>query len=102
MAFQPGQSGNPTGRRKEKPWRDALTLALKDGDGLKLRNIAEKLVAAAEAGDLQAIKEIADRLDGKPVQALANDEESPLIPGTMTDEQLNERIVELSRKIGIT
>ena len=102
MAFQPGQSGNPTGRRKEKPWRDALTLALKADDGQKLRRIAEKVVEAAEAGDLQAIKEIADRLDGKPVQALANDEDSPLIPGTMSNEQLNERIVELSRKVGIT
>lgn len=66
--FEKGQSGNPGGRRKEKPWRDALTLALKDGDGLKLRKIAEAVVSLAETGDMQAIKEIGDRMDGKPAQ----------------------------------
>lgn len=68
MAFQKGQSGNPTGGRKDKPWRDALTLAIKDGDGLKLRRIADAVVTLAETGDMQAIKEIGDRLDGKPAQ----------------------------------
>jgi hypothetical protein len=32
--------------------------------------IAEKCAAAAEGGDMQAMKEIGDRLDGKPAQAL--------------------------------
>lgn len=75
MTFQPGQSGNPGGRRKEKPWRDALRLALNDGDGQKLRKIAEKVVAAAEGGDMQAIKEIAERLDGKVAQAIVGGDE---------------------------
>lgn len=68
MAFEKGQSGNPAGRVKEKPWRDALNLALKDGDGLKLRKIAENTVILAEAGEQWAVKEIADRMDGKAVQ----------------------------------
>lgn len=34
----------------------------------KLHSIAEKLVQMAEEGDMQAIKEIGDRLDGKPKQ----------------------------------
>lgn len=66
--FQKGQSGNPSGRPKEKPWRDALNIALKDGDGAKLRKIAEVTVTLAEAGEQWAVKEIADRLDGKAVQ----------------------------------
>ena len=33
------------------------------------RGIAEKLIERAESGDLQAIREIAGRLDGKPAQA---------------------------------
>jgi hypothetical protein len=66
--FEKGQSGNPGGRPKEKPWRDALTIAIKDGDGLRLRRIADAVVTLAETGDMQAIKEIGDRLDGKPAQ----------------------------------
>lgn len=68
MAFEKGQTGNPGGRPKEKPWRDALNMALKDQDGLALRRIAEKTVAFAEAGEQWAVKEIADRMDGKAVQ----------------------------------
>jgi len=68
MTFQPGQSGNPTGGRKDKPWRDALRIAIKEGDGQRLRRIADAVVTLAETGDMQAIKEIGDRLDGKPAQ----------------------------------
>jgi hypothetical protein len=35
-----------------------------------LRAIARKLLERALEGDLQAIREIADRLDGKPAQAI--------------------------------
>ncbi len=44
----------------------------------KLRKIAEKLVENAMDGDIQAIKEVADRLDGKASQAIIGDEESPV------------------------
>ncbi len=40
------------------------------GDNLKgLRQIARKLIGNATEGKLDSIKEIADRLDGKPMQA---------------------------------
>ena len=52
--------------------RDAIILALKreaeDGEGVltkKLHLIAGRLVEKALAGDIQAIKEINDRVDGK-------------------------------------
>src|SRR6476469_8520153 len=62
--------GRPIGSvNREKPFNDALRIALR-GDPLRLRRIAEKLVEKAEEGDLAAIREIADRLDGKPVQML--------------------------------
>ena len=39
-------------------------------DGAKLRLIGEKLYELAEAGDIQAIKEIAERHDGKSAQSV--------------------------------
>lgn len=70
MAFKKGQSGNPGGRPKVKPFRDALRieLAARGEDSKSLRAIASKIIDAAEEGDLHAAREIADRLDGKPAQ----------------------------------
>lgn len=68
MAGVAGRSG--TNKGKDKPWREALMLAVNEasGDGKKLRRIADALVNQAIAGDVTAIKEIGDRLDGKPRQ----------------------------------
>jgi hypothetical protein len=75
MTFQPGQSGNPGGKAKEKPFRDALNLAIADAgeDRKKLRSIAAKLLNKADSGDIAAIREVADRLDGKPAQENTHD-----------------------------
>lgn len=64
-----------SGRKQEKPFRDALRMEIADaGENSKaLRNIAKKLIQQAEAGDMQAIKEFADRLDGKAVQQVDAD-----------------------------
>jgi hypothetical protein len=62
--------GRPIGSvNKEKPFNDALRIALR-GDPLRLRRIADKLATLAEEGDLGAIRELADRLDGKPAQVV--------------------------------
>lgn len=68
-----------SGRRQEKPFRDALRLeiaALSDDDPRALRGIAKKLLEIAATGDMQAIKELADRTDGKVPQAITGDAES--------------------------
>lgn len=79
MAFQAGQSGNPGGRPKDKPFRDALRLeiaSLGEDDPKSLRRLARKLLETAANDDgLQAIKEVADRLDGKPAQSIENGED---------------------------
>ena len=71
MSWKKGQSGNPKGRLSEKPFLDALRLAMLASDGdekSKLRRIADRLLSAALAGEAWAIQQVADRLDGKPAQ----------------------------------
>jgi hypothetical protein len=62
-----------------------LRVALLTGGGRRLRVIADKLVEKAEQGDLQAIREVMDRLDGKAVQSI---ERSDIPLERMTDQQL--------------
>jgi len=77
MPFVKGKSGNPSGGGRDKPWQDALRRAVlrrdSDSDPRKLDKIADKVVEIALAGDMQATKEIGDRLDGKAVQQIAGD-----------------------------
>src|SRR5215813_374558 len=65
---------NPRGQQRDKIYREALRLELADmSEGIdlkKLREIARRHIEKAAAGDMQAIKELADRLDGKPAQIL--------------------------------
>ena len=65
---------NPKGQQRDKWYREALRLELADmsqGAYLKkLREIARTHIKKAAEGDMPAIKELADRLDGKPVQQL--------------------------------
>lgn len=59
--------------------RIAINEAVEGGGGTKLRAVADALVDKARAGDVNAIKEIADRLDGKvPQGVVGDDSEDPL------------------------
>lgn len=79
--FKKGQSGNPGGRPKTKPFVEAIREEVQEADGnrTKLQAIAAKLVEKAMEGDMAAIKEVADRLDGKPAQALQHQGESQIV-----------------------
>jgi hypothetical protein len=59
---------------KGTQWRDAIRVALamrsKSEAKSALVKIAEALIAKAEEGDLAAIKELGDRLDGKASQSV--------------------------------
>jgi len=65
---------NPRGQQRDKIYREALRLELADmSEGVdlkKLRQIARAHIEKAASGDMQAIKELADRLDGRPAQIL--------------------------------
>lgn len=76
--FQPGQSGNPNGRPKSKPFKDALKKAVAEAgaDDEALKLVAAALLEKAKSGDVQAIKELADRMDGKVTQPVAGDDDA--------------------------
>ena len=70
MPFQPGQITNPNGARRERKFYQALLVALSsEGPDIRLRKVAEMLVKQALKGEAWAIKELADRIDGKVPQA---------------------------------
>ena len=72
MPFQPGNKLAAS----RKPFRDALRLEITAAgeDSKALRDVAAKLLEMARSGDMQAIKELADRVDGKVAQPLAGED----------------------------
>lgn len=82
MAFQPGVSGNPGGRPKRKVWTEAIKEAIEEIDQIdpqqrpRIKLLAQALVAAGLAGEVQALREIGDRVEGKVPQALIGDNDA--------------------------
>jgi len=60
--------GNQNAVKENRRWSEALNRAIAQDDGKRLRTAAEKLLDQAADGQAWAIKELADRLDGKSVQ----------------------------------
>ena len=75
-----GKVGAPVGNdnaKKGKAWHDAIRKhAIQNGT---LDKAAKVLCELAEKGDMAALKELGDRLDGKSVQAISNDDEGGFI-----------------------
>ena len=69
-----GAKANPNGRPKSNwTWagliKEAMEEMQEDGEPVK-KKISRSLIAKALSGDVQAIKEIGDRIDGKPKQSV--------------------------------
>ena len=73
-----GQPGNKNSNKSNRLWGDTIKRACMQNDGERLRRIAERLLDQAEEGNIAAIKELGDRLDGKALMTLAGDSENPL------------------------
>lgn len=73
--FQPGQSGNPSGRPKTKLLSEGYAKELERVDEKTGKTMAdlitERIVKKARKGDLPAAKEVADRTQGRPLQQVA-------------------------------
>ena len=88
--FQPGQSGNPNGRpKKEQCFTDLLREALRQKTKAGT-TVAEEVIkvwtSRMQAGDLRAIQEAWDRIEGKPAQRIEADVRD------MTFSRIEERV----------
>lgn len=68
----------PGAENKNKRFKAALA-RYADADPKRLDELAEKLWTTALEGDVAAMREVADRLDGKVPQAIVGDDEAPPI-----------------------
>ena len=82
--------GNTNSNKNNRLWADTIRRACIQADGAKLRAIADKLIEKAAEGDIQAIKELGDRLDGKAAQSMSVDADirQHLVQATPLDEGL--------------
>lgn len=82
MTWKKGESGNPSGKPPgDIKFADHLRRAIVQDEAKRVRAAAEALLDSAAEGDLKAISELADRLDGKPSQNvnLGGQQDNPLL-----------------------
>jgi hypothetical protein len=95
------------GKQPDKPMRDAILAALlheisvrRGGKAKNIRRldaIADQLVSLAAEGNLAAIREICDRIDGKATQPVAGDKDNPLLDVTAIKDALAKRLARLAQ-----
>ena len=73
--------GNTHSSKINRLATETLKRVLVQEEAIRLRLVTEALVTKAEGGDVSAIKEIFDRIDGKVVQEnkLTGDSDEPVI-----------------------
>jgi hypothetical protein len=70
--------GNQNARKYNRVWADIVRKLAVQEDYRRLHKVAESLFKKAEEGDLTAIKELGDRLDGKALQEIGGDVDNPI------------------------
>ena len=78
--------GNTNSSKNNRLMNDTLRRVLVQNEALRARNISEALVTKAEDGDISAIKEVFDRMEGKAIAKteLSGDEDAPLVMHIIT------------------
>jgi hypothetical protein len=102
--FKPGVSGNPKGRPPKKPITEKLAAAMEavgdDGRSMAER-VAQRLVEMCLAGDLAALREVLDRLEGKVTLPLAAELSGSVeVPVARPDEKTVASALEILEGMG--
>lgn len=104
----PKGAGAPLGNDnpfKGKLWKAAINNALEiRGRGERmgaLVKIADKLISLSLLGSMPAIRELGDRLDGKPAQMLIGDPENPLQFNDQTQLTNSARVTRLMQVLAL-
>jgi hypothetical protein len=105
-AFQPGESGNPSGRPRKlmtEAYRRALERKIAgDPDGRTYADaIAEQMIRLGLKGSVRAVAEVSTRADGLPQQSVAFDGDGSSLSiqiASMTPEMKRQRVAELLAK----
>ena len=89
--FKPGEVNNPNGRRNAA--RDILNkiLDVEVDDVTRREKLLNKLIAMANRGNLNAIKEVLDRTEGKSTEHIITEEIQPIRVLEFDDEVLDEK-----------
>lgn len=82
----------------ERPLDELKTLATDKKTPVWVVNVVRAIVKDAQAGRMNTLDSLLDRLFGKASQPLTGKDQTPLFAG-MTDEEIDSRIRELQNKV---
>jgi hypothetical protein len=108
--WAPGASGNPGGRPRSKPLSDALRdyMAKPFPGDTEGRTYAEVIalgaIKRAIGGNIDALKEIGDRVEGRTAQVIhaAGRDGGPIEVANLTPEQRDEELAKLAAELGFS
>ena len=70
--------GNKNSSKNNRAWGKVVKKLAIQEDAKRLHNVAEALFRKAEDGDIAAIRELGDRIDGKASQEITGDSDAPI------------------------
>ena len=70
--------GNKNSSKENRVWGKVVKKLAVQEDYKRIHRVAEALFAKAEDGDIAAIKELGDRIDGKSSQTISGDSDAPI------------------------
>ena len=70
--------GNKNSTKDKRVWGKVVRKLAVQEDYRRIHNVAEALFRKAEDGDIAAIKELGDRIDGKSEQTITGDSDQPI------------------------
>ena len=70
--------GNKNSSKENRVWGKVVKKLAVQEDFKRIHRVAEALFAKAEDGDIAAIKELGDRIDGKASQEITGDSDAPI------------------------